>query len=222
MLRHQLTFAVRSAIARPSYSLIIVTTLALGIGANTAIFSILHALVLRSLPVQDPARLVAVLRNNQPSQQYPLFKHFQANSTTVDVLAFRTAAWRFNIGDQTERITGALVSGSYFPVLGVRPALGTTIGKDDDTIPGSGGLRGPVAVLSYGFWMRRFGGEPGVIGSPIMLNAKPFTIVGVAAAGFTGTEVGHSVDVFAPMMMQQTLMPGMGAALTERHSHAQD
>jgi predicted permease len=217
-LRQELKFAVRSLVARPSYSLIVVATLAVGIGANTAIFSILHALVLRSLPVADPARLVVVLRGDQPSQQYPLFKHFQTNSTTVDVLAFRTAPWRFSAGEKTERITGALVSGSYFPVLGISPALGTTIGNDDDTIPGSGGQRGPVAVLSHGFWMRRFGGEAAVIGSPIMLNAKPFTIVGVAPAGFSGTEVGQSVDVFAPMMMQPTLMPGVGTALTEPRS----
>ena len=152
---------------RPSYALIVIATLALGIGANTAIFSILHALVLRSLPVADPARLVVVMRNGQPSQQYPLFVHFQQHSKTVDVLAFRTAPWRFSAGEKDERITGALVSGSYFSVLGVSPALGTAITNEDDSIPGSGGPRGPVAVLSHGFWMRQFGGEPGVIGSSI-------------------------------------------------------
>jgi len=136
-LRQELKFAVRSLIARPSYSLIVIATLALGIGANTAIFSILHALVLRSLPVADPARLVVVLRNGQPSQQYPLFDHLQKNSKTVDVLAFRTAQWRFGSGDKTERITGALVSGSYFRVLGIGPALGATIANEDDTVPGS-------------------------------------------------------------------------------------
>ena len=217
-IRKDLVYAVRSLIARPSYSLIVVATLALGIGANTAIFSILHALVLRSLPVADPARLVLLMRNDQPSQQYPLFKHFEANSSTVDVLAFRTAAWRFSSAEKTERITGALVSGSYFRVLGIGPALGTAITEEDDTVPGSGGRRGPVAVLSHGFWMRQFGGEPGVIGSRIILNAKPFTIVGVAPAGFSGTEVGQSVDVFAPMTMQPTLMPNMGRALTEPRS----
>ena len=217
-IRKDLRYAVRSLIARPSYSLIVVATLALGIGANTAIFSILHALVLRSLPVADPGRLVLVMRNQQPSQQYPLFKHFEANSKTLDVLAFRTAAWRFSAAEKTERITGALVSGSYFRVLGVSPALGTAITDEDDTVPGSGGPRGPAAVLSYGFWMRQFGGQPGAIGSPIMLNAKPFTIVGVAPPGFSGTEVGQSVDVFAPMTMQPVLMPNMGKALTEPRS----
>jgi putative ABC transport system permease protein len=217
-LRQQLTFAARSLIAQPSYSLIVLATLALGIGANTAIFSILHALVLRSLPVADPSRLVVVLRAGQPSQQYPLFRHFQTNSTTIDVLAFRTAPWRLSAGEQTERITGALVSGSYFTVLGVSPALGTMISNEDDAIPGSGGPRGPVAVLSHGFWIRRFGGSADVIGTSITLNAKPLTIVGVAPAGFTGTEVGHSVDVFAPMMMQQILMPGIGPALSQPRS----
>jgi predicted permease len=217
-LRQQLTFAVRSLIVRPSYSLIVIATLALGIGANTAIFSILHALVLRSLPVADPARLVVVMRSEQPSQQYPLFVHFQQHSKTVDLLAFRTAPWRFSAGEKDERITGALVSGRYFSVLGISPALGTTITNEDDTIPGSGGPRGPVAVLSHGFWMRQFGGEPGVVGSSIVLNARPFTVIGVAPPGFSGTEVGQSVDVFAPMTMQPTLMPGMGAALKEPRS----
>jgi predicted permease len=217
-VRQQVKFAVRALLARPAHSIVVVATLALGIGANTAIFSILHALVLRSLPVADPARLVVVLRNDNPSQQYPLFRHFQSNSKTVDVLAFRTESWRFGVGERADRITGALVSGSYFSVLGIGPTLGSTIGNDDDSVPGSGGPRGPVAVLSHGFWMRQFGGEPSAIGSRILLNGTPFTIVGVAPAGFSGTEVGRSVDVFAPMMMQQALMPGLGTALTEPRS----
>ena len=211
-------FAVRALIASPAHALIVVATLALGIGANTAIFSILHALVLQSLPVADPARLVVVLRNAQPSQQYPLFRHFQTNSTTVDVLAFRTDPWRFGDGAGAERITGALVSGSYFSVLGVSPVLGTAIRNDDDTVPGAGGPRGPVAVLSHGFWMRRFGGAPSAIGSRILLNAQPFTVIGVAPAGFTGTEIGRPADVFAPMMLQRVLLPGLGPALAEPRS----
>ena len=134
-LRQQLKFAVRSLITRPSYALIVVATLALGIGANTAIFSILHALVLRSLPVADPARLVVVLRNDQPSQQYPLFVHFQTAQQDRRRAGVSHGTWRFSAGEKDERITGALVSGSYFGVLGVSPALGTTIANDDDTIP---------------------------------------------------------------------------------------
>jgi predicted permease len=208
-------FALRSLIKRPAFALTVVATLALGIGANTAIFSILHALVLRTLPVAEPERLV-VLSRNQLSMPYPLFRHFQDHATTLEgLLAFRTTAWRLTAGGATERISGALVSGSYFQVLGVRAALGTTIGPQDDVTPGAGGARGPVAVLSHGFWQRRFAGQAGVIGSPIILNGRPFTVVGVAPPGFAGTEIGQSPDVFAPMAMQPVLLPDVGNALAQ-------
>ena len=209
-IRQELTFAIRSLIKRPSFALMVVATLALGIGANTAIFSLLHALVLRSLPVADPERLVVLTRNNI-SMPYPLFVHFEQHGTTLaGLIGFRTSAFRYTSAEKTERITGALVSGSYFDVLGVRPQLGTLIGKADDVILDGGGARGPVAVLSHGFWMRQYGGQPGVIGSTIILNARPFTIVGVTQPGFEGTEVGESPQVFVAMAMQPTIMPGMG------------
>jgi len=215
-IRQNLKFAVRSLTTRPSFTFMVVLTLALGIGANTAIFSILHALVLRSLPVLEPDRLVVISRLNQLSLPYPLFRHFKEHSTTLDgILAFRTAQWRFASGGSTERITGALVSGNYFGVLGVEAVIGTTITEEDDVTPGSGGPRGPVAVLGHGFWQREFGGQASVIGSPLVLNGRPFTIVGVAPAGFDGTEVGQSADVFAPMAMQGVLLPAMGNALTQ-------
>jgi predicted permease len=217
-IRQDLRFAIRSLVKRPSFAIMVILTLALGIGANTAIYSLLHALVLRDLPVADPARLVVVVRNNI-SLPYPLFRHFQAHSTTLELLTFRTAAWRFTSAERTERITGALVSGSYFTVLGIEPALGTLITDADDAIPDTGGPRGAVAVLSHGFWMRQYGGQPGVLGASIVLNARPFTIVGVAPQGFAGTEVGESPDVFAPMMLQPTLLPGLGSALTQPRSN---
>jgi predicted permease len=202
-----LKFALRSLTKRPAFALIVVTTLALGIGANTAIFSILHALVLRSLPVAEPDRLV-VVSVNQLSLPYPLFRYFQEHTTTLDgLLAFRTIPVRFTSGGSTERITGVLVSGSFFRVLGVAAAMGTTIDAKDDVAPGSGGPRGPVAVLSHRFWERRFGGRTSVIGEPIILNGRPFTIVGVVPKPFEGTEIGESPDVFAPMAMQPVLLP---------------
>ena len=222
LIRHELRFAIRSLLQRPSFSLMVVATLALGIGANTAIFSILHALVLRSLPVDDPGRLVLITRNqgNQVSQQYPLFRHYQAHSTTFEgVLAFRSVHARFTSAARTERISSSLVSGNYFRLLGIEPVLGTPIGDDDDSIPGSGGPRGPVAVLGYGFWMRQYGGQPGAIGTSILLNAQPFTIVGVAPAGFSGTEVGVSPDVFVPMTMVKAMIPGLGEALVQPQNH---
>jgi len=214
-MARNLKFAWRALVAKPAFPLTVVLTLALGIGANTAIFSILHALVLRNLPVAEPGRLVVVSRN-QLSLPYPLFRHFQDHATTLDgVLAFRTAPWRFSSGGSTERITGVLVSGSYFSVLGVPAAIGTTIRPEDDVTPGSGGERGPVAVLSYGFWQSRFGGRTSAIGESIVLNGRPFTIAGVAPPGFSGTEVGPTPDVFAPMTMQSVLLPGAGNALAQ-------
>jgi predicted permease len=213
------TLALRSLAKRPAFSIMIVATLALGIGASTALFSILHALVLRSLPVADPGRLVVVSRN-QISLQYPLFRYLEAHSTTLEgVAAFRSASWRVRTATGTERIKGTLVSGSYFRVLGVMPALGSAITEADDATPGAGGRRGAVAVLGHGFWIRQFGGEPGVVGSRVFLNEHPFTIVGVAPPGFTGTEVGDSPDVFAPMTLQPVLLPSLGRGLFEARSN---
>jgi putative ABC transport system permease protein len=212
-------YAVRVMSANPGFTVTAILSLALGIGANTAIFSILHALVLRSLPVSDPQRLVIVTRNETVSSPYPLFLDIRDQSQSLEgVLAFRTTPMRLSKGNETERITGALVSGSYFDVLGVRPFIGTTIAKEDDQKPGSGGWRGPVAVLSHSFWIRGFGGQTNVIGTRILLNAHPFTVAGVAPPGFSGTEVGESPDVFAPMTMQEALLPGLGKALTQPRS----
>jgi predicted permease len=217
--RRELVFALRSLRKRPSFSIMVVATLALGIGANTAIFSILHALVLRQLPVKDPSTLV-VLSRNQLSLQYPLYRHFKAHSTTLEgVIAFRSAHTRFTSVDRTERIAAALVSGNYFNVLGVMPTLGSVIADEDDAIPEQGGARGPVAVLSHGFWLRQFGGQPTAIGASIVLNSRPFTVVGVAPPGFTGTEIGVAPDVFVPMMMVQTIIPGLGTALNQPRSN---
>ena len=219
-MRQELRFAVRSLVKNPSFSIMVVATLALGIGANTAIFSILHALVLRSLPVADPDRLVVVTRRENVSQPYPLFRHFAAHSTTLEgLMAFRSTRCRFTTAEGTERISGVLVSGSYFAVLGIRPALGTLIADEDDAIAGSGGPRGPVAVLSHRFWIRQFGGQPTAVGSSILLNARSFTVVGVAPPGFSGTEVGQSPDVFVPMTMVPTMIPGLGPSLTQPRSN---
>src|SRR5215470_13340998 len=197
-------YALRSLRRSPGFTITALLSLALGIGANSAIFNILHALVLRSLPVSDPERLVVVTRNETVSSPYPLFVELRDHSQTLEgILAFRTTSMRLTKDGETERVTGVLVSGTYFEVLGVRPSIGTAITKEDDQIPGSGGLRGPVAVLSHSFWMRRFGGRADVLGTRILLNGHPLTIVGVSSPRFNGTEVGASPDVFAPMMMQE-------------------
>jgi hypothetical protein len=153
---------------------------------------------------------------DQVTQQYPLFRHFAAQSTTLEgVIAFRSTHARLATRDRSERVGVALVSGSYFRVLGVRAALGALISDEDDSIPESGGPRGPVAVLGHGFWQRQFAGQPDAIGTSVMLNGRAFTIVGVAPPEFSGTEAGETPDVFVPVMMVETMMPGMGSALTQ-------
>jgi predicted permease len=212
-------YAVRSLRRSPGFTIAALVSLALGIGANTAIFSILHALVLRSLPVSDPQRLVVVTRNGTVSSPYPLFLELRDHSQTLEgVLAFRTTPMRLSKDGETERITGVLVSGTYFDVLGVRPSIGTAIANEDDRTPGSGGWRGPVVVLSHNFWLRRFGGQASAVGTRILLDGRPFTVVGVGPPGFQGTEVGEPADVFAPMTMQEALLPGLGTALTQPRS----
>ena len=218
-LHDDVRYAGRVLLRSPGFTATAVVSLALGIGANTAMFSILHALVLRSLPVAEAERLVVVTRNNV-SMPYPFFVHLRDQSQTLSgVLAFRTTPCRFNMGDATERITAALVSGGYFEVLGVAPAAGTTIGREDDVQPGSGGARGPVAVIGYGLWMRSFGGRSSAIGAQIRLNGQPFTVAGVAPRNFSGTEVGEAPDVYLPMTMQEAILPGLGHALQMRRSN---
>jgi predicted permease len=221
-LRHALRLLRKS----PGFTTVAVLSLALGIGANTAIYSVINALLLRLLPVSDPERLV-IVATRLPSQadgglnysfSYPLYRTLHDSSQLLDAIAFRRHAFSFSADSATERINGAVVSGNYFSVLGVVPALGTAMTPEDDIIPGSGGARGPVLVLSYNFWRRRFGGDPSVVGRKIGLNGHPFTVAGVAAAGFTSAEVGEPADVFAPMMMQSDLMPEIPGALEQRRN----
>ena len=212
-------YAARTLRGSPGFAATAILSLALGVGANTAIFSILHALVLRDLPIANPQELFIVSRNNV-SLQYPWFRYLrERNKTLAGVVAFRTTSSRLELGGTTERVTSALVSGNYFDVLGVKFAAGSGVSDADDAVPGSGGERGPVAVVSYAAWQGRFGGQPSLIGAQVRINGQPFTVVGITARGFRGTEVGESAEVFLPMMMQGLVMPGLGSALTMPRSN---
>ena len=216
-----LRYGLRGLAKSPGFTVVAALSLALGIGANTAIFSVLDAVLLRLLAARAPEQLVSVntafsvrgeMRYNQ-SFSYPVYRALRDGAQSAQVIAFRTLPMSLSVNGATERITGAIISGNYFSTLGVEPAIGAMIGAEDDQKPGSGGPRGPVAVLSYGLWRRRFGGDPSVLGRSITINGQPFTVAGVAARGFTGTEVGQTPDVFAPMMLQSVLMPGNTGAL---------
>jgi predicted permease len=204
--------AVRSLRKTPGFLAIVVLTLGLGIGANAAIFSLMDQILLRPLAVHDPESLVLLdgpgafmgRTMNAMTFSYPMYKDFRdRNEVFTGVLArfpvALTAVWR----GASERANGDLVSGNYFEVLGVQPALGRLFNASDDRTPGGH----PIAVLSYGYWQRKFGGDPLVLNQTITVNGHPLTIVGVSDRRFTGIQVGSSVDIMVPIMMKAEMTP---------------
>ena len=182
-------YALRIIRRNPAFATVAVLTLALGIGINSAIFSLFDAVLWRLLPVHDPQQLY-LLQDTGPNANaeavsFPMFQRFRdAMKGTANIIALtRPAPFHTRIGGgAVEPVTGQLVSGEFFSVLGVRPALGRLFAPDDNRSLG----QHPVLVISYSYWQRRFGGNPGVLGSPLPLNGAHFTIVGVAERGFFG------------------------------------
>jgi predicted permease len=212
-VRHALRLLRKS----PGFSLIVVATLALGIGANTAIFSLLDQLLVRLLPVRDPSRLV-LLSGPGPNRglfessseavapfSHPMFVDFRDRGGEVFEGVLARYPLRLDVADRggTETVSGALVSGTYFEVLGVGAALGRVLAPADDRTPGAH----PVAVISHGYWQRRFGGDASVVGRVVNVNGQPLTIVGVSAPGFHGAQIGRPEDVFVPLMMKAQMTP---------------
>ncbi len=188
--------AIRSLAASPVVTLVAVASLALGIGANTALFSLLNSIVLKPLPVRDPASLVIV---EDGSWTNPIWEQIRAARHDIFEDAFAWGTERFNLAarGQSDDVDGVWASGGMFEVLGVQAALGRVFTEADDAR--GGGPDGPVAVVSYGFWQRRFGGAPDVVGRPLLLNGIATTIVGVMPRGFLGPDVGRSADVIVPI-----------------------
>jgi predicted permease len=214
-------FAVRTLLKAPAFTLVVILTLALGIGANTAIFSLTDQVLLRLLPVRDPERLV-VLDGPGPFQgrtfnnstfSYPMYRDFRDQNTVFDgVIARFPAPLTLTAGGQSERVSGELVTGNFFDVLGVRPIVGRLFSLADDTTPGAH----PVAVLSYDYWTRRFAQDRSVLDLKVALNGVPMTIVGVAPRGFHGIIVGSSPDVMVPVMMKAHMTPTWDDLLNRR------
>jgi predicted permease len=188
--------ACRALRATPVVTAIALLSLALGIGANTALFSILNGLVLKPLPVHEPDRLVFL---EDGSWTNPIWEAIRSRETQLFDGAFAWSAERFNMADHgvTDFVDGAYVSGRMFDVLGIQAARGRTLTAADDRR--DGGPSGPVVVISHGFWQRRFGGAADVVGRRISLESLPFTVVGVVPAGFFGPDVGRSCDVYVPI-----------------------
>jgi len=212
-------YGLRILAKNPGFSAVAILTLALGIGANTAIFSLTNQILLRQLPVKHPGELF-VLRSpgekeghawsdgdEAQSFSYPQYQGLQNNtSVTSGVLARFGFDASISSRGQTERGMGELVSGNYFEVLGVQPALGRLFTSEDDKAPGAQ----PVAVLSYGYWTQHFGGDPSVLNQTLLVNNSQLTIVGVAQKNFSGIQVGQNPELFVPVTMKAQMMPGRG------------
>ena len=193
-------YAIRLLLKSPGFTFVAVLTLALGIGANTAVFSVVNALILRPLPVERPGEL-AFLQNVRygPSQSFPNYKDLRdRNQSFAGLVGYRMAPMELETDHGAERIWGYLATGNYFEVLGVKPALGRFFNQKDDVNPGAS----PFAVLSYGAWQARFGGDPGIVGKTIRINRLPYTVFGVAPPDFQGTELLYWPEVWVPMMME--------------------
>src|SRR5215475_1636581 len=190
-----LRYGARMLMKNPGLTSVAALTLALGIGANTAMFSLIDAVLLKSLPVRKPDELV-LLSGEYSYHGLRILREYDQVSTGL--AAFTDVRLGVSIAGQDEpTVLGHLVSGKYFSVLGVHPIIGRLLVDDDDRAPGAH----PVAVISYGYWSRRFGADPAVVGKTIRLAGMPFTIIGVTPPEFFGVEVGRSPDIFAPVMM---------------------
>jgi predicted permease len=214
-----LRFASRSLLRRPAFAIGAVLSLALGIGANTAIFTCVNAVLLRPLPVAEPERLMTVYTASADSPgeplplSYPNFRDYSdANEVFSSMLLFRSLPILWRGQERPEMIMGEIVSGNYFDVLGVKAALGRTFLPEEDRDPGSP----PVVVLSHAAWQRRFGADPDVVGQVIHLNQHPFTVVGVAPEGFRGLMVLSSPELWVPVAMHQKILFGRLAGWIER------
>jgi len=205
ILLQDLRYAVRMLAKNPGFTLIAVLTLALGIGANTVVFSVLNALLLRPLAVERPNELAFLESQNGPSQSFPNYKDLRdRNRTFVELIGYRIAPMELEARDRADRIWGYLVTGNYFDVLGVRPALGHFFKQSDDLRPGDS----PYAVLSYNSWQSRFAADPAIVGKTIRINRHPYTVLGVAPSDFHGTELFYWPEVWVPMMMEPQIEVG--------------
>jgi predicted permease len=208
-----LRLAARGLRRSPIFSIVAILSLALGIGANTAIFTLVDQLILRNLPVSHPEELVmlyqeaSVMGSNYGTRMhsYPLYQDLQARAEPLsEVVCRRLVAASIGVDDETERITAEMVSGNYFTMLGVKPAVGRVFQSQDDDRVYNGH---PVVVLDYDYWVRRFAGDRAAVGKKILVNDYPMTIVGVSAAGFSGVDPAQAPQIRVPIQMVPVMMP---------------
>jgi predicted permease len=208
-LAQDLRYAARTMRKSWGFSTVAILSLALGIGANTAIFGLIDALLLKSLPVKDPQSLYFLAKQDQHGTHayfyYETYQRLRAAQPFLQELAAYGERVRMNVSIDgiSESTMGQLVSGNYYNVLGVSPAAGRVFDPEDDRIPGAQS----VAVISHGYWRRRLGGSADAIGKKILIAGTPFTIIGVTPPKFFGLQVGDAPEISVPIMMQPRVMP---------------
>ena len=209
-----LQFALRNLRRSPLFTFVAVASLALGIGANTAIFTLIDQLMLRLLPVRDPNQLVMIwstgphMGSNRGARasSYPMYQDYQRLAKAFSYVFCRLeTSTSISFNGQTERVDAELVSGNYFQALGVNPAAGRVFSPEQDDRVYKGQ---PSVVLGYPYWMSRFAGDPGVVGRKIIVDNYPMTIVGVSAAGFLGLDPSHTPQIRIPIQMKPLMTPG--------------
>ena len=223
MVGRDFGYALRTLRRSRGFAVVAALTLALGIGANTAIFTLLDQVLLRLLPVKNPQQLVLLSTrgkhygNNWGGNaiSYPMYRDFQDHNEVFSGMFCRfPQPVSMTYGGQAERTLGELVSGTYFGVLGVGTVLGRPIGPEDDRVPDGH----PVVVLSYDYWKGRFGGDSQIIGKTLLVNNYQMAVIGVAQPGFDGVELGASSKIFIPVMMEKEIIIGPMKFLTDRRS----
>jgi predicted permease len=236
-MMQDLRYGLRMLKKNPGFAMVAVLTLALGIGANTAIFSLIDAVLLKMLPVRDPQQLLLLNwtshglaegvvegiagnmdhdksgRWTSTSFSYPIYEQIRTRNhvfSSVTALAGNGSELNVSYNGQPARADGELVSGTFFSALGVQPVLGRALNPDDDRIGAN-----PAAVISYGYWERRFGRDPGIVGRTITVNSAPFTIVGVSPPEFYGVQPGRAVEVWLPLHAQPQVEPRWSPGMPE-------
>ena len=226
-LLQDLRYAARTLLKSPGFTAVAVLTLGLGIGANTAVFTLVNAALFRAPPGTRPHELVWLAATREFPEQpgrprsyqrrfsVPEYRDYAARATAFTGLsAYQDVALALGSGGEPERISGLLVSGNYFQLLGLVPAVGRFFVPEEDRDPGAH----PVVVLSHGLWRRRFGSDSGIVGKDVTVNGRRFTVAGVAPAGFVGIQLGEPAELFMPLAMVAVAMPRSADLLEQRYA----